>query len=120
MTSEGHTISQLVDLRLRRNTSPLFQMTWLLLHELDEDSPLQGYTVERIEEENIRIIVSVTAHDGSLGQTVYARYFYGPRDFQSGTRFVDVIEHVGERRFKVNYRKFHDTAAVADLTPPAQ
>ena len=119
-TDEGHTLSQLVDLRLRRNTSPLFQMSWLLLHPLDEQSPLRGYTVERIVEDNVRLIVSVTAHDGSLGQTVYARYIYGPKDFHSRRRFVDVIEPLGDRRFRVNYRRFHDTETLSDSTPAPQ
>lgn len=118
VTTEGHTLSQLVDLPLRRNTSPLFQMSWLLLHPLDDKSPLHGYTLKRISEENIRLIVSVTAHDGSVGQTVYARYIYGPKDFRFGQRFVDVIESLGDRRFRVNYRKFHDTEAAPSLAPP--
>jgi inward rectifier potassium channel len=120
VTEEGHSLSQLVDLRLRRNTSPLFQMSWLLLHPLDEKSPLHGYDLERIKEDNVRLIVSVTAHDGSLGQTVYARHIYGPLDFQSRRRFVDVIEPLGQRRFRVDYRRFHDTEALPGSAPPAQ
>lgn len=108
-TEDGHKISQLIDLTLRRRTSPLFQMSWLLIHPIDEDSPFHGRSIESIVEDNIRLVVSVTAHDGNLGQTVYARSFYTAGQFVQHRRFVDVIEQVSPGHFTVDYARFHET-----------
>lgn len=113
-TAEGHVINRLVDLQLQRRRSPLFQMTWLLIHPIDEQSPFFDRSPEALHEAGVRLFASVMAHDGSLGQTVYASRFYLPTSFVSGRRFVDVVERVGLQRFIVHFERFQDTVPVED------
>ena len=41
VTAEGETMRRLIDLELVRNRTPMFSLSWVAMHPLDGDSPLQ-------------------------------------------------------------------------------
>lgn len=62
-TSEGETFRELYDLRLERERSPLFAMTWTIVHWITPESPLYGQTRQSITEMDTEIIVTVVGTD---------------------------------------------------------
>tara|TARA_R110002096_G_scaffold77896_10_gene183473 strand:- start:45193 stop:47271 length:2079 start_codon:yes stop_codon:yes gene_type:complete len=108
---EGITLSRLHDIKLERATTPLFVLTWQVLHVLDETSPLFGLSKETLEQTLSFLIVSMTGHDGTYGQTVHGRTMYYHEDFRFNHRFVDVISTLEDGRLMVDYDKFHKTVA---------
>ncbi|MEX1362618.1 MAG: ion channel [Nannocystaceae bacterium] len=113
-TAEGEQMRRLVDLPLLRSTTPMFAMTWTVLHTLDESSPLHGYDRVRLEQERVRFIVSMTGIDGTFSQVVHCRYIYGHQDVRWWHRFVDVVSTTDDGRLCIDYRQFHDTVAVRE------
>ena len=75
------------------------------MHEIDADSPLAGDDWSDV----YGIIVTIVGHDGTYGQTTYARHLYQPSDLRPAHRFVDVISQLPDGRLMLDLTHFHDT-----------
>ncbi len=109
LTPEGEHLRRMRDLRLVRDRSPLFTLSWTVMHEIDEASPLNGIDWQQPSRSIAAIIVTMLGHDGTYGQTVYSRHIYGPDDLRVDARFVDVISELPDGRMLIDYTRFHDT-----------
>jgi inward rectifier potassium channel len=108
VSEEGHRMRLLHDIKLLRSRSPIFTMTWSVLHEIDQVSPLAG--VDWSDPKGlVAIVVTLMGHDGTYGQTTYGRHIYYPEDVRVGHRFVDVTSQLEDGRLVIDYEKFHDT-----------
>lgn len=114
VTAEGEHMRRFYDLKLDRDSTPLFILTWLVIHPIDEDSPLYGLSSEDMHADNVRIGATLTGIDGSLAQTVYAQHDFGPEHIRWGARFVDVLETLPDGRVKVDFSRFHDVVELDD------
>ena len=99
---------RLHDLKLLRATTPLFLMSWLAIHEIDEDSPLFGKTLAEFRREDIRLICAMTGLDGTFMQTVYAYRIYLAEEIVENAVFEDVIKPRDDGSFELDLRRFHD------------
>jgi len=112
-TAEGETFRKVVDLKLVRNTNPLFWVGWTAMHVIDETSPFYGETTETLTQKGMEMIVILSGVDEHTSQSVHARRSYGAEEVKWGARFVDIIaaaQNEGGLR-RVDYRRFHDTQA---------
>jgi inward rectifier potassium channel len=119
ITSEGEHLRRMHELRLVRSRSPIFTMSWTVMHELDAESPLAGLE-QGTPEGVLAIIVTLIGHDGTYGQTTHARHIYYPADVRVGHRFVDVMAQLPDGRMSIDYARFHDTSRdepLASLAP---
>jgi inward rectifier potassium channel len=110
-TLEGETFRRVVDLKLVRNTNPLFWVGWTAMHVIDETSPFFGETTESLTQKGMEMIVILSGVDEHTSQSVHARRSYGAEEIKWGARFVDIIaaaQTAGGLR-RVDYRRFHDT-----------
>ena len=64
--ANGEPMRRIHDLQLRRATSPIFAMSFLVVHEIDDKSPLRGMTAVQLRESNVNLIVTFTGTDDSL------------------------------------------------------
>lgn len=106
VTAEGEAMRRFHDLTLLRDKSPLLLMSWLVIHPIDQSSPLHGKS--EAEWQDIQIYANVTGIDGIYGQTVYAYHFYTAADIVRRARFADVIRQLPDGRRELDLRKFHD------------
>ena len=113
VTAEGEHMRRLLDLQLVRSRTPLFVISWTVMHIVDQESPLYGHLLDGTMGP---VIVTLTGHDGTYGQTNYARHMYSPGDLRVGERFVDVISRLPDGRLLLDLDLFHDTKPV-DLSP---
>jgi inward rectifier potassium channel len=116
-TKEGQTMRRLYDLPLARNVSPIFALTWLVMHEIDEKSPLFGMTPEKMKEDQISLIVTLTGIDDTLAATVHARQAYDYNDIKFNRRFVDVLSELPGGGRALDFRKFHTHEESQPVTP---
>ena len=108
-TAEGQSMRRFHDLALVRDRSPLLLMSWLVIHPIDEKSPLHGKRGG--DWQDIQIYASVTGIDGVYGQTVYAYHLYIADHLVHGGQFADVIRRLPDGRRELDLRKFHDVVA---------
>ncbi len=106
---EGHQMRKLYDLKLMRTTTPIFALSWLAVHEIDEDSPLHGETAESLTEDRSILIVTLTGIDATFSSQIHARHVYSWQDIRWGERFVDVVGNMDDGRLRIDYTKFHTT-----------
>ncbi len=108
VTAEGEKMRRFHDLILARSQTPLFTLTWMVIHEINETSPLFGETEASLREMNVRIIVTLTGIDSTFAQTVHARTSYFAEDIVWGGRFVDVTSQLPDGRLQVDYTKLNE------------
>jgi inward rectifier potassium channel len=113
-TQEGVLIRRFYDLTLARYRSPIFALTFTVMHEIDRDSPLWGATAASLEAQNVELVVTATGIDETIAQRVHARTSYLPDEILWDHRFVDVIGWAEDGSRVIDYRRFHDTVPLAD------
>jgi inward rectifier potassium channel len=108
-TREGSEIRRFYDLTLSRTRTPIFSMTFSVMHPIDRASPLWGWSDDKLAECSSEIVVTVTGLDETTLQPVHARTSYLAKEIRFGHRFVDVIGWTEDGRRAIDYRRFHDT-----------
>ena len=101
------------DLKLARSHTPVFSMTFLLMHHLDETSPLQGTTAEQLAEAEGEIVVTVSGLDETLSQAIHARISYTAEDINWGHNFTDIFGVTADGQRSIDFRRFHDSHPAA-------
>jgi inward rectifier potassium channel len=113
----GETMRRVYDMKLRRSTSPVFALSFLVVHPIDEESPLYGITPETLAQGAINVIVTFTGIDDQLATNVHARYVWGTEDIRFDHKFADLFKvdpDTGARY--LDLAPMHDTVPLA---PPS-
>lgn len=109
VSQEGQMMRRFYDLKLIRSMIPILQLTWTIMHPIDETSPLYGITPQKLEEDEVEIVVSISGLDETLSQTVHARYSYVGDEVRCSERFVDILRRLDNGGVEINYALFHQT-----------
>jgi inward rectifier potassium channel len=117
-TREGALVRRFYDLKLSRYGTPVFALSFSVMHEIDRDSPLHGQTRASLEAVNAELVVTATGVDETIAQRVHARASYLPDEIRWDHRFVDVIGWTEDGLRVVDYRRFHDTVALRAAPQP--
>lgn len=108
-SAEGHVMRRFYDLHLVREQIPILQLSWTVMHKMDESSPLYGLTRARLEEWDAEFIVSLSGLDETFSQTVHARHSYIAEDIVFDATFVDIIRRRDEGNdIEIDLSKIHD------------
>jgi len=107
--NEGMFMRRFYDLRLARARTPIFAMSYLAMHTLDDASPLYGATPQILEEIEAEILVTVSGIEVVMGQTVHARTSYLPHEILFGRRYADMFGRTADGRQAIDYGRFHLT-----------
>ncbi len=108
-TVEGYRLRRLHDLKLQRSRTPIFALSWLIIHELTQKSPLHGLTREDLSRMGVRIVVSLTGVDGTFSQLVHGRHVYLVEDLVWDAQFADVLRTLESGALEFDMTRFHDT-----------
>jgi inward rectifier potassium channel len=113
VSDEGELTRRFYDLALVRERSPVFALSFRVMHPIDADSPLHGMNYEKLSEQHAEIVVIASGVDETLAQAVNARTSYLPHEILWAHRFVDIFGWTEDGRRAIDYRRFHDTVRVA-------
>jgi inward rectifier potassium channel len=111
-TEEGTLFRRFHDLKLVRDRSPVFALTFTVLHQIDADSPLSMATPDMLAESNAELVVTASGIDEILVTTVHARTSYLSHEILWNHRFADVIGWTEDGRRAIDYARFHDTVSL--------
>ncbi len=106
--ADGESFIRIYDLDLIRSRSPVFALTWTLVHRIDEKSPLHGWDQARLAAARARFRITVAGHDETMAATVYAGADYGAEDLAFDSRFADLISYSPEGERTVDMRRFNE------------
>lgn len=111
VSSEGIEMRRFHDMAVTRPHTPMFALTWTVIHPIDEKSPLSGASREELSRSHAEIVVSIFGIDETFSQTVHARHSYASGDIRWHHRFVDILGRAEDGRRRIDYLHFHDTVA---------
>ena len=103
----GVTMRRFVDLALDRASSPTFQLTWTIMHRIDDTSPLARWLQDRDCAAQDSLIITLSGTDAVSGQMIHGRWAYSACDIHWGARFVDIIDVTPDGWRTIDYRQFH-------------
>ena len=107
-TKEGERFRKLYTLKLDRDYSPVFAMTWTVVHIIDEHSPLFKMEEKDLKEGEVEILASLTGMDDTFSQTIYSHTSYTIDDIFFNTRFKDILSRRSDGKLFVNLKGIHD------------
>ncbi len=108
INTQGERFLRIHDLPLVRERSPVFRLTWTLIHTIDTSSPLFGQEPEMLAETYSRITLNVTGQDETMAAPVFASKIYEAEDLAFDYRFVDILNITSDGQRIINLTKFHN------------
>ncbi len=111
-SKEGQKMRRFHDLKTVRHHVPILQLTWTVMHPIDEHSPLYNISPEKLRKDEVEIIISLTGIDETLSQTIHARYSYLAEEIICNATFEDIIRRTKENKVEINYNLFHKTKPI--------
>ena len=107
-TLEGLSMRRFDELKVVRARSPLFFMTWTVMHRIDESSPLAGETRESLQEKNAEIVVVMKGLDETFVSTIHARTSYRPDEIIWGRKLADIFVTEPNGGRVIDFTRFHE------------
>jgi inward rectifier potassium channel len=96
------------ELRLDRATVVFLPLHWVVVHPIDEQSPLFGVSAEAFRASEAEILILVSGMDETFSQTVHARSSYRAEEVAWGARFADMFLRTDKGLVGVDMRRLHD------------
>lgn len=82
-------------LELERESVSFLPLAWTLVHPIDENSPMFGFTEADFERLDVEIIVVVSAMDETFAQRVHTRTSYKSKETKFDYRFASLYNEIG-------------------------
>ncbi len=116
-SAEGYTLRKLYDLTLVRDQHPVFKLGWVMMHVIDESSPLFGETAETLQGRDASLWLTLEGVDESTSQTMQARHMWRCEQIRWQHRFADIMrEEDGVSH--IDYSHFNEVVPL-DAAPVA-
>jgi inward rectifier potassium channel len=114
VTDEGESMRRFHELKLLRERTPSLILTWTIMHSIDSDSPLYGFTATDLAERNANISVLISGVDETVAYTIKARYSYDSVDILFNHKFENISHMLanGDRYF--DYGHFHQVQQIEE------
>jgi inward rectifier potassium channel len=106
-SAEGRVMRRFHDLKLLRQRTPVFALSWTVMHPIDEESPLHDLTERDMIDEEVEIIVVLTGVDETFAQPIQARCSYLADEILWHHAFVDIVTPLEDGRIEIDYSRFH-------------
>ena len=110
-TPDGGRTREFDQLALERDSIIFMPLHWVIVHPIDERSPMRGLTPQSFAAAAPEIVCLITADDETFAQTVHARSSYAVEDVVWGGRFADMYiadsDHVA-----IDMARLHDYTPV--------
>jgi inward rectifier potassium channel len=97
-SAEGHSFRSLHDLVLSNASLSLFPLTWTVMHEIDETSPLAGYGAAQFKESDARLFLTIEARDNALGAAIHDMHIYTAGEVLFGMHYAEAVTVDDQRR----------------------
>jgi inward rectifier potassium channel len=107
-TREGNLLRRFDELAVLRSRSPLFFLTWQVMHPIGENSPLYGETRQSLIAKRAEILVVMKGIDETFVSTIHARTSYTPDEIVWQAQLADIftVDEHGVRA--IDFRRFHE------------
>jgi inward rectifier potassium channel len=109
---DGKNIRKFSQLTLERKKVVFLPLHWVIVHPIDDNSPLKGVTEENFNASDAEILISLTGIDETFSQTVHARSSYKHHEVVWDVRFADMFLPDDDGMLNIDLRKIHEIEKV--------
>jgi inward rectifier potassium channel len=102
---------------LNRDCSPLFLLTWTVMHSIDQHSPLYGRTPQELSTSQADIVVSFSGIDEILDRPIHAHHNYPLSQVLFGHGFVDMMQEEDGEGQRFDFANFNRTHLCPSVEP---
>lgn len=100
-------------LELERRKVSFLPLALTVVHPIDENSPLFGFTEADFEKRDAEILILLSGTDETFAQLVHTRSSYKPEDIKFGYKFANIYNKVeNDQPISINIRKLSDIEKV--------
>jgi inward rectifier potassium channel len=93
---DGKKLNKFFPLELELNKVNALNLSWTIVHAIDDKSPLAGFSMSDLSEYNAEIIVFVESFDDLFSNTVLARTSYIGSEIVRGAKFTPMYHQSGK------------------------
>ena len=90
---DGQTRRKFKRLDLEFESIHLFPLNWTVIHNIDEDSPLYGKSLQKLIDNKLEVLVLIKGFDDTYSQTIHNKRSYSCSDLIDGARFVSMYKN---------------------------
>jgi len=108
VSKEGHEIRRFYKLPLMSSHNPTFSLSWSVIHQIDETSPLHGVDLQQMKDKDMLLFVSFTGIDDVLSQTIHANYRYASEKVVQAKKFQDILTVDENKNYTLDFSKFNE------------
>ncbi len=101
LEENGKKVTRFYPLPLEFGKINSLALSWTIVHHVNEDSPLNGYTREDIADSKAEVIVNVKAFDDHFSNIVQQRTSYTYKQLVYGARFLPMFERARDGDYTV-------------------
>jgi inward rectifier potassium channel len=88
---QGNITRRFHNLELQISYISFMSLTWTLVHNLDEKSPIYGFSHEELKAAKAEWLIIIKGVDDSYSQTVYDRYSYTAEEMVWDAKFAPIL-----------------------------
>jgi len=105
---EGKPMRRFYPLNLERKTVIFMPLHWVVVHPIDERSPLHGVNEDSLRASDAEFLILLTATDETFSQTVHSRSSYKHDEVVWGATFADMFHSANENNVSIDLRRIHN------------
>jgi inward rectifier potassium channel len=103
--TSGQSTRRFHELPLERKRVVFFPLHWVVVHPIDDESPLKGVDAEALAKSDAEVLIYLTAFDETFSQNVHARSSYKFQEVVFGARFADMFEKRDDGVLAIDLRR---------------
>jgi inward rectifier potassium channel len=117
--ADGEVLRRVYDLPLRRTTSPVFALSFLAVHVIDENSPLYRATARELRETETNVVVTFTGIDDQLASSVHSRWMWTWNDIEFDRKFKNIFARDEQGKRILDLGPMHETVELEEINAAA-
>ena len=110
--NDGKPTRRFYPLTLERQKVVFFPLHWVIVHPINEKSPLFGITEEEFVKSDPEIVILLTGVDETFSQTVHARTSYKHHEVVWGAKFRDMYVNDKDGMMAIDLRKLDEIVKI--------
>jgi len=107
VNENGRRVRRFYELKLERKKVMFFPLHWVIVHPIDETSPLNGLAQQDLVESDAEFVVMITGIDELFAQSVQSRMSYKHEEIVWGAKFRDMFRSAENDLISIDLAEIH-------------
>ena len=105
---DGKKERKFANLKLELTKVTLLTMSWTIVHPIDEESPIYGWTNEDFRKNDVEFMILIRADEETIAQTVHSRSSYRFNEMVIGAKFSPIVKPGEKGSVTVELNRIHE------------